>query len=72
MHSKEIVFETIIICPFCNYEKEEYMSENSYQHFYVCENCEKLLRPKNDECCVFCSFGSVKCPPQQKEEIVKT
>ena len=35
------------------------------QFFYQCENCKTLLRPKPGDCCVFCSFGSVKCPPIQ-------
>jgi hypothetical protein len=25
------------------------------------------LRPKPGDCCVFCSFGSVKCPPIQEQ-----
>jgi hypothetical protein len=28
-----------------------------------------VLRPKPGDCCVFCSYGSVKCPPQQKAAI---
>jgi hypothetical protein len=26
-----------------------------------------LLRPKPGDCCVFCSYGSVKCPPMRGE-----
>ena len=26
------------------------------------------LKPKERECCVYCSYGSVKCPPIQKGE----
>lgn len=33
--------------------------------FYECEQCGSLLLPKAGDCCVFCSYGSVKCPPQQ-------
>jgi hypothetical protein len=33
------------------------------QFFYECVNCKTLLRPKSGDCCVFCSYGSVKCPP---------
>ncbi|WP_415857913.1 GDCCVxC domain-containing (seleno)protein [Leptospira vanthielii] len=25
------------------------------------------MKPKNGDCCVFCSFGTVKCPPKQIE-----
>ncbi|MGH6968533.1 MAG: GDCCVxC domain-containing (seleno)protein [Stellaceae bacterium] len=24
-----------------------------------------MLRPKSGTCCVFCSYGSVPCPPTQ-------
>ena len=32
-----------------------------------CTNCGTLLRSKAGDCCVFCSYGSVKCPPVQAE-----
>ena len=34
-------------------------------YFYECQSCGKLLKPNKGDCCVFCSFGSVKCPPVQ-------
>lgn len=33
--------------------------------FYECEQCKTMLRPNTGDCCVFCSHGSVKCPPVQ-------
>ena len=27
-----------------------------------------ILKPKEGDCCVFCSYGSVKCPPIQSEK----
>jgi PAS domain S-box-containing protein len=30
-----------------------------------CAGCGALLRPKPGDCCVFCSYGSVPCPPIQ-------
>ncbi|MEX0980725.1 MAG: GDCCVxC domain-containing (seleno)protein [Bacteroidales bacterium] len=41
------------------------MPEDSCQFFYECENCHQLLKPIQGDCCVYCSFGSVKCPSQQ-------
>jgi len=35
------------------------------QFFYECLACYTLLRPKAGDCCVFCSFGTVPCPPIQ-------
>jgi hypothetical protein len=36
--------------------------------FYECERCNAMLRPKPEQCCVFCSYGSVPCPPVQLRE----
>lgn len=33
--------------------------------FHECASCRTLLRPKAGDCCVFCSYGSVPCPPIQ-------
>ena len=33
--------------------------------FHECAGCHALLRPKPGDCCVFCSYGSVACPPVQ-------
>ena len=33
--------------------------------FHACPSCGVLLRPQPGDCCVFCSYGSVPCPPVQ-------
>ena len=33
--------------------------------FHPCASCGVLLRPQSGDCCVFCSYGSVPCPPAQ-------
>jgi hypothetical protein len=43
------------------------MPTDACQFFYECSNCKALLRPHPGDCCVFCSFGSVKCPPIQQQ-----
>ena len=30
-----------------------------------CESCGELLKPKSGDCCVYCSYGSMKCSPIQ-------
>ena len=44
------------------------MPTDACQFFYQCEQCKALLRPKAGDCCVFCSYGSVKCPPVQMQQ----
>ena len=42
------------------------MPIDSCQFFYECTNCGKILKPNDGDCCVYCSYGSVKCPPIQE------
>ncbi|KAA3638532.1 MAG: hypothetical protein DWQ02_05015 [Bacteroidetes bacterium] len=63
----EIVLHSTITCPNCGYEKEETMPTEACQFFYECKNCKVIIKPKEGDCCVFCSYGSEKCPPIQKE-----
>ena len=60
-----IILKSIITCPNCGFTKEETMPENSCQFFYECDNCKTVLKPKNGDCCVYCSYGSFNCPPIQ-------
>ena len=69
MQAKNIVYTSVIRCPACGFTKEETMPENACQHFYQCESCQRMLQPREGDCCVFCSYGSVKCPPEQAKEI---
>ena len=62
-----IVFESVLTCPGCQFAKPETMPADACQFFYECGNCKTLLRPKPGDCCVFCSFGSVKCPRVQQQ-----
>jgi len=61
----ETNLQSIITCPVCGHRKEETMLVDSCAYFYECESCKTVLKPLNVDCCVFCSYGSVKCPPVQ-------
>ena len=64
--TKKIQFESTITCPDCGFKKEETMPIDSCQFFYECANCGLILKPNPGDCCVYCSFGDVKCPPVQE------
>ena len=68
----EIKYNSIITCPFCGFSKEERMPEDSCVFFYECSNCKKIIRPLKGDCCVFCSYGSVKCPSKQAGNVCCT
>jgi hypothetical protein len=62
---QELNLKSTITCPICGFSKEKTMPEDSCQFFYECENCKNILKPLEGDCCVFCSYGSVTCPPVQ-------
>ena len=65
MTSSSPVLESVLTCPHCGHARREVMPTDACQFFYECERCKTVLRPKAGDCCVFCSYGSVKCPPVQ-------
>jgi hypothetical protein len=46
------------------------MPSNACQFFYDCARCGIRLKPKPGDCCVFCSYGTVPCPPMQNGKSV--
>jgi hypothetical protein len=62
-----IVLESVPTCPHCGFAAQETMPTDACLFFYECGNCKSLLRQNRDDCCVFRSFGSVKCPPIQQQ-----
>lgn len=55
-----------VTCPACGHQAVETMPTDSCWYFYDCKGCGDILKPKPGNCCVFCSFGSVPCPPVQR------
>jgi hypothetical protein len=60
------ILQSDLTCPKCGFVATMTMPTNACLYFYECTNCHVLLRPKEGDCCVFCSYGSVKCPPIQQ------
>jgi hypothetical protein len=54
-----------ITCPACGAQAIETMEVNACRYLYICPSCSTLLRPLQGDCCVFCSYGDVPCPPKQ-------
>lgn len=61
----EVILKSLLTCPECKNTKEEIMPSDACQFFYECSNCGAVIKPKEGDCCVFCSNGSVPCPPVQ-------
>ena len=59
--------ESVITCPDCGHAAPETMPTEACLYFYECKGCGTLLKPKPGHCCVFCSWGTVPCPPVQED-----
>jgi hypothetical protein len=65
MEGAELITESTLTCPKCGHQATEQMPTDACQFFYDCKGCGARLKPKAGDCCVFCSYGSVPCPPIQ-------
>ena len=64
----KIELDSIITCPDCGHSEKENMPTDACQFFYECKNCGVVLKPEPGDCCVFCSYGTVPCPPVQENK----
>ena len=61
-----IELQSTITCPHCGHQHTEAMPTDFCQFFYDCKACAEILKPKHGDCCIFCSYGTMPCPPIQK------
>ena len=69
MQTIQIQTVSRLTCPRCGYQKTEPMPTDACLFYYECESCKTLLRPLAGDCCVFCSYGTVACPPIQEARL---
>ena len=61
----KIASKSEITCPECQHKKTEELPTDVCLLSYTCEKCKTVLHPKKGDCCVFCTYGDVKCPSMQ-------
>jgi len=61
-----VVLQSTLTCPSCGRTHLETMPTDACQYFYECPSCKTLLKPKPGDCCVFCSYATMPCPPIQQ------
>ena len=66
MNAAIYVLDSTLTCPHCGHASTETMPTDACIFFYDCPACGALLKPKPGDCCVFCSYGTVRCPPVQE------
>ncbi|MCL4416897.1 MAG: hypothetical protein M1308_23055 [Actinobacteria bacterium] len=63
--------EALLTCPKCSTKQKVDMPTNACQYFYKCISCNEIIKPKEGDCCVFCSYADIKCPSKQVESNIK-
>lgn len=69
MPMPRLISDSTLTCPECHFAEVLTMPADYCQWHHQCKRCGVLLRPLDGHCCVFCSFGSVPCPPVQAERL---
>jgi hypothetical protein len=67
MMLQDVQLLSVITCPTCGFQREEQIPVDACQFFYRCTNCGTMLKPNQGDCCVFCSYGTARCPSKQME-----
>ncbi|WP_254429665.1 GDCCVxC domain-containing (seleno)protein [Ruegeria atlantica] len=65
MTEQTLALESTLTCPNCGHSQTEKMPTNACQWFYECKSCKTVLKPLEGDCCVYCSYANVPCPPIQ-------
>lgn len=65
MRDVQIEPRSTLTCPECGHQATETMPTDACQYFYDCRGCGAVLKPNPGDCCVYCSYGDVPCPPIQ-------
>lgn len=63
---EEVTLRSTITCPECGTRTDTEMPTDRCQFFWECPSCEHVLRPQEGDCCVFCTYGTVVCPAEQR------
>lgn len=67
-NNSTVILNSILTCPECGHKSTEVMPTNACQYFHECASCTVILKPQKSDCCVFCSYGTVPCPPIQLDQ----
>src|SRR3972149_2841446 len=66
---RSMIEQSTITCPHCGHRVTLRMPTDACLFFYDCTGCGEHLKPLPGDCCVFCSYGSVPCPPIQAQRM---
>ena len=53
-----VINRSDLTCPECGHSESLEMPDNQCVFFHKCAECKTLLRPKEEDCCVFAPMGT--------------
>ncbi|MCW9023996.1 MAG: hypothetical protein OQK73_04875 [Gammaproteobacteria bacterium] len=62
-----VILESTLTCPHCQHTETMTMPTDHCLFFHECNHCGVLLKPRPGDCCVFCSYADIPCPPIQED-----
>ena len=66
--TETVQLNSTITCPTCGHAQTDKMPTDACQFFWECPKCKAVAKPLSGDCCVYCSYGTVPCPPIQTGE----
>lgn len=61
-----IELHSVVKCPECGAFQMEEMPEEALVLAWECPGCGRVIRAAEGACCIYCSWGSVRCPRAQR------
>ena len=61
----EVLYKNKLTCPECGARQEVEMLALESARIYECGSCQEIIQSNEDQCCVNCQYGDVKCPSEQ-------
>lgn len=61
-----VQLRNVMQCPACGFKTTEQMPFSRKVMAYACPACHVVTTVTEDDCCVFCKLGRLKCPAQQQ------
>jgi len=58
--------DATLTCPRCGHRAAVVMPETYCLTDHVCTGCGTRLSAPAGECCVFCAYADLPCPPEQQ------
>lgn len=63
-----LLLRSIVQCPHCGFKVTERMPQGKKVRHFQCPACAQVLTADEQQCCIFCRYGSVKCPAAQQAD----